>query len=101
MTILPFIVHPFPPSLPPPTDPADYRGTTRDEAIANPTMSGLNPSQLEACVTITIVNDSIVEGSEQFQVSMEFSDLLTNINVEGCPANVTILDSDKSKIFPH
>ena len=55
-------------------------------------MSGLNPSQLEACVTIPIVNDSIVEGSEQFQVSMEFNDLLTNVNVEGCPANVTILD---------
>ena len=32
------------------------------------------------------------EGSEQFQLDIIFADFLTNVLVESCPANVTILD---------
>ena len=56
-------------------------------------MNGLVPSLPESCTDIEIVNDfDDSEGTEQLQLSLEFSIIITNVNVEGCPANVTILD---------
>ena len=34
----------------------------------------------------------IGEGPEQFQLDIVFADFLTNVLVESCPSNVTILD---------
>ena len=75
------------------TGQADYRGRTREEAIARPVLNGLVPNLPESCTDIEIVNDfDDSEGTEQLQLSLEFSTDNTNVNVEGCPANVTILD---------
>ena len=75
------------------TDPEDYTGRTFEEAVANPFQEVLTPRLLEACINITIVDDLLDgEGPEQFQLMMEFSPNDTNINVKGCPANVTIQD---------
>ena len=89
--------HPPPHTLTPPlytlTGQADYRGRTREEAIARPVLNGLVPNLPESCTDIVIVNDfDDSEGTEQLQLSLEFSTDNTNVNVEGCPANVTILD---------
>ena len=68
-------------------------GQTLEEAEANPVQNGLTPSIRESCDTITIVDDLVDgEGSEQFSLSLVFSLEGTNVNVEGCPANVTILE---------
>jgi hypothetical protein len=74
-------------------NPDDYKGVTFEEALANPAMAGLTAGRLEACTSISIVNDTVVgEGPETFQLNLEFSPSITNVNVVGCPANVTILD---------
>ena len=86
--------------IPPCTDPEDYIGQTFEEAVANPVQEGLTHSLLEACTDITIVDDMLDgEGSEQLQLMLEFSHDNTNINVEGCPANVTIWDRRKYMDF--
>ena len=75
------------------TDPEDYEGSTLEEAESNPVQQGLTPMLLETCMSITIVDDLVDgEGSEQFSLSLVFSLVSTNVNVEGCPANVTIRD---------
>ena len=68
-------------------------GRTLEEAEANPFQEGLTPTMLEACHTITIVDDLVDgEGPEQFSLSLVFSLVATNVDVVGCPANVTILN---------
>ena len=67
-------------------------GRTLEEAEANPNQEGLFSTTGRACRTITIVDDTLDgEGSEQFSLSFVFS-VATNVDVVGCPANVTILD---------
>ena len=68
-------------------------GRTLAEAEINPVQEGLIPDMLEACHTITIVDDQLDgEGPEQFSLSLVFSLENTNVAVVGCPAKVTILD---------
>ena len=68
-------------------------GRTLEEAEANPVREGLASGVLEACHTITIVDDLVDgEGPEQFSLSLVFSLVATNVDVVSCPANVTILN---------
>ena len=47
----------------------------------------------DICIDITIVDDLVIgEGPEQLQLMLEFSLDITNVNVLGCPANITIQD---------
>ena len=73
-------------------DPDDYTGRTFEEARANPVREGITPLRLEACININIIDDLVRESPEQLQLMLEFSLDNTNVNVVGCPANVTILD---------
>ena len=68
-------------------------GETLEEAEADPDQNALSSSLLVSCDTITIVDDLLDgEGPEQFSLSLVFSSENTNVDVVGCPANVTILD---------
>ena len=79
-----------PPSNP---DPDDFMARTREEAEANRAQSGLSLSNREACTSIAIINDTEVgEGPETLQLDFAIEPSFTNVNVEGCPVNITILD---------
>ena len=65
---------------------------TREDAVANPVREGLTPGLLEACISITIVDDLIGEGSERLLLGLELSLENSNVNAVGCPATATIQD---------
>ena len=45
-----------------------------------------------ACIDIAIVNDTLIEGPETLGLDIIVEQTFTNVNVETCPANITILD---------
>ena len=66
---------------------------TREDAVANPVREGLTPDLLQACISITIVDDMVTgEGSERFLLGLELSLENSNVNAMGCPATATIQD---------
>ena len=65
---------------------------TREDAVANPVREGLTPDLLEACISITIVDDLIGEGSERLRLGLELSLENSNVNAVGCPATASIQD---------
>jgi hypothetical protein len=82
------------------TNPEDYRATTREEAEAsiNIPQFFLDNNNRQACTSITIVNDTVGEGPETLQLMFVFSTVFTQVEVEGCPVNITIMDRRYSKI---
>jgi hypothetical protein len=76
------------------TNPEDYRATTREEAEAsiNIPQFFLDNNNRQACTSITIVNDTVGEGPETLQLMFVFSTVFTQVEVEGCPVNITIMD---------
>ena len=59
------------------------------------------PSETEATVEFTVVNDNTVESSETFNVTMETaSGSPSVVQVTGDPAIITITDDDSEPAWP-
>ena len=54
-----------------------------------------SPCSGKECVSITIINDAIIETTESFHISLErSSDLSSRITIDGPGGDVFILDDD-------
>ena len=76
---------------------------TREEAedSINTPQLFLDSNSPQARTSITIVNDTVVEGPETLQLMFVFSTAFTPVEVEGCPVNITILDRRTYSMHTH
>ena len=69
------------------TAPSDYIDTAVDLSFS--------PSETEGCASITIVDDTVLEGAEQFTATLQGN--FGRITLEPNLATVTIGDNDRKK----
>ena len=58
------------------------------------------PNQTTTSISIGIINDTLVEGLEQFRVHLQDAGNVENLNITQPTATVDIMDSDRSKTYP-